>query len=483
MTGRHLLIRADASPKIGFGHVSRCLALAEFWRTCGGEVTLLTREPSSGVRERANRMGIELTELRSEPGSSQDAIETANVPAAWTILDGYNFNADFQRQIKDAGKRLLVFDDCGLLESYSADFILNQNIGANAAMYRDRAPETRLLLGSRYTQIRGELLRSRQPPRPVPETVNRILITTGGADPANVTSAILEQLSAFQVIAIIGPENPNFEQLRERFPGVEFLRNPPNIAEVMSQADLALTAAGATAWELSFLGVPFVVIAIAENQRSNAELLDRFGAGRLASISGAGAELATLAGDGEARRKMVSVQRMLFDGRGSLRTWLRLNEESLRLRPATESDARLIWRWANDPGARAASFAQEPIPWDNHVAWFQKKIRDSNCHLWIAELTEPIGQIRFDIEGDESVLSVSLDSRFRGKNLGTLLVAAAVRKFLAETGVDLIHAHVRPENNASARLFEKADFRRAGETTVKGQRALHFSFDRANLEL
>jgi RimJ/RimL family protein N-acetyltransferase len=85
--------------------------------------------------------------------------------------------------------------------------------------------------------------------------------------------------------------------------------------------------------------------------------------------------------------------------------------------------------------------------------------------------------VRFDIEGREATISISLDPAQRGKSLGTLLIWAACRKLVRESNVERIIAFIKPDNVASVRAFEKAGFVKAGETTIHGQRALRFEFE------
>ena len=251
----------------------------------------------------------------------------------------------------------------------------------------------------------------------------------------------------------------------------------------MSRADLAICAGGTTAWELSFLGVPMLVLALAENQRTNAERLDQAGAAIHANIASLADDLRTLLADPPRRAQMSARARALVDRLGTFRVWLRLNEDSLHLRPATADDCRRFWEWANDPAVRANSFTSEPIPWEPHVAWFTRKLADANTRLWIAEQADaPLGQVRFDLDASSATISVSLDATQRGRNLGALLIWSACQKLFRESPVETIHAHIKPDNTASIRAFKKAGFEPAGQTEVKGFAALRFALSRAATE-
>ena len=112
---RNLLIRADAGPEIGTGHVMRCLALAEPWLQAGAHVTLVSAHLPTLLAKRVQDSGVKLLSQPAVPGSSADAKELAQLAvkqkADWIVVDGYHFDADYQRTLKNAGQRVLFFDD------------------------------------------------------------------------------------------------------------------------------------------------------------------------------------------------------------------------------------------------------------------------------------------------------------------------------------------------------------------------------------
>ena len=306
-----LLLRADASPQIGMGHVMRCLALAEPWLQAGSAVTLLTASPPPALRARAEVLGVTIKELSAASDSPADASETIafaqSLRATWLVLDGYHFDAGFQRAVKSAGLRLLVFDDTAHATHYAADFVLNQNLGASASLYPHRDPTTRLLLGPRFVQLRGEFASfNAQAANPRLSSLApiggegrgegarppRVLVTLGGSDPDNATGEVLSVLRTIPNLTadlILGPANPHAGALQSaiRNPqsAIHLHQNPPDLPPLMARADLAICAGGTTAWELSFLGVPMLVLVLAENQRTNAERLAATGAAVHTSIA------------------------------------------------------------------------------------------------------------------------------------------------------------------------------------------------------
>ena len=97
------------------------------------------------------------------------------------VVDGYQFDAAYHKTLRDAGRKLLALDDNGDAGYYWADLVLNQNIHAQADWYAHRAPDTRLLLGTRYALLRREFLRWRGWQRDTPETAAKVMVTLAAA--------------------------------------------------------------------------------------------------------------------------------------------------------------------------------------------------------------------------------------------------------------------------------------------------------------
>jgi UDP-2,4-diacetamido-2,4,6-trideoxy-beta-L-altropyranose hydrolase len=151
-------------------------------------------------------------------------------------------------------------------------------------------------------------------------------------------------------------------------------------------------------------------------------------------------------------------------------------KKSLTLRRAEDADSRLYWEWANEPLIRQASFSSEPIPWETHAEWFEKKRRDPNCVLFVFEQKgDPVGQVRLERTGEnQAVMSVSLDKRYRGQGLGSRLIRMAARAYLEISPVERVHAYVKYGNEASSRAFLKAGYTELKPVRIKGQPARHF---------
>lgn len=331
-----LLIRADASPAIGSGHVMRCLALAKAWQNSGGSVRFLSAENIPALEERLESEGMAVNRISALPGSTSDAHLTASdaqrMDASWVVVDGYRFEPDYIRAVKSGGAKVLFLDDDGRFSSYPSDAVLNQNICADSAMYKNKGPLTRLLLGSEYVLLRPEFLVETETHQQ-PAIARNVLLTMGGSDPEKVTSKVLTALSGvkrdLEAKVVIGGGNPWYEELRSLASSlplkVEPIRSPASMAPLMTWADVAISGAGGTCWELTYLGVPSIVIALSPDQQGIATGLAERGIaislGWYANLSEQliVQTLEDLMADYDQRCAMSERGRKLVDGRGAER--------------------------------------------------------------------------------------------------------------------------------------------------------------------
>jgi UDP-2,4-diacetamido-2,4,6-trideoxy-beta-L-altropyranose hydrolase len=487
-----LCIRADADARMGTGHLMRCLALAQAWQEAGGEVMCLTDSRLPALNARLQQEGLRLEQLTADPGSDADADQTRETAerlgTGWVVLDGYHFSGAFQQRVRQGGIRVLAIDDYGHAEHYAADLVLNQNLHATEQLYCKREPHTRLLLGTRFALLRREFWERHGGKRDVPTAARKVLVTLGGSDPDKVTLKVIEALRRLEMrdleaVVVVGGGNPHLVELQaaaRRTPGrVSLLVNVTNMPEWMAWADVAVAAGGTTTWERALMGLPSLVIVLSDNQKDLARTSEQLGLGwdlgeqqELTAASLASA-LRRLLSDRQARAEMARRGPLYVDGKGAGRVAARMRAFGLKLRPADAEDCRLIWHWANEPATRLASFSSEPIPWERHQHWFRSKLNDPRCVFFIAVNVEgdPIGQVRFEVTGEEAVISVGLAERFHGRGYGPEVIQQGAEAVFAGHPVQRINAYIRTENGASYRAFEKAGFTPVETTTVRGNPA------------
>jgi len=333
-----LLIRADASPLIGSGHLLRCLALAQAWPPENGPVVFALAEGDELYGDRLRGEGFLVEGVPGPVAGRADAAATAALMRShepdWVVVDGYRFDDTYLAELLPEPGRILLLDDSGRRRLLPVAAVLNQNLHAAADLYPDRDPWTRLLLGVEYALLRREFGDAAMVAPETPAVARRILVTLGGGDPDNVTGKVLDGLAALPetdlaVRILVGETSPHLGDLRRRaeacpFP-VEILTGVADMVAQYRWAQLAVTGAGSTLWELACLGVPAVTLILADNQEPSGRLLDRqgivLGLGRHqeAGPRDIAAAVAGLLEDPDRRAAMSRAGRALVDGRGARR--------------------------------------------------------------------------------------------------------------------------------------------------------------------
>ena len=291
----NILIRVDSSPKIGVGHYMRCLVLAEELAKLGAYVRFICRHLSESQKRLITTKGCDVIVLRADDCVSQDkyklahsdwlgvsqscdALGTKNVSSDriwnWIIVDHYGIDICWENAVRTCNTRMLVIDDL-YDRAHHCEIFLNQNIVEKPyQIYENKLPESAsILIGPRYSLLRPEFEFFRRTVKIRQGSIKRILVLFGGADLGNMTGLTLEALTdfrqeEFQITVVIGElhtcrneiENICFKR------GYEFICQASNMAELMVHADLAIGAAGTTSWERCCVGLPSIIVSIAENQ-------------------------------------------------------------------------------------------------------------------------------------------------------------------------------------------------------------------------
>jgi spore coat polysaccharide biosynthesis predicted glycosyltransferase SpsG len=402
---------------------------------------------------------------RWEAEEAQIAVpgEEANLKVSAVVVDGYDLPQHEMASLPDSVPVLSLADHGVGSELAAASLILDQNLGAEPAVYRSSNEGAHLLLGPRYALLRRDVIAvaAARESGDARHSARRLLVALGGHPDSELRSRVSEALGARGLRHLT---RIDLEGLSETGPA-------------MAVSDLAVSTAGSTAWELAATGVPALLIAIAPNQVPVAARLAAIGAVVDATSARAPDELAALISDlassPERRSAMMEVGRTLVDGRGASRVAAALRGQTLTTRLAGMADARILWEWANDPEVRNSSFHTEPIGWEDHVRWFERRIGEPTTRIYICadEDGALVGQLRVECHDRVGVIDVSIARNRRGEGLAAPLISAGVRRAfedLPSTMLEVLVAEIRMENARSARSFEAADFDREERAGAAG---------------
>lgn len=274
-----ILIRADASPTIGTGHVMRCLAVAEALRDQGHETLFAAVESTPAIDRRLSADGFRHVSIAGPVGEAADLAATRSLlrreHGSAVMLDGYRFGEAYRAGLQAAGARVLAWDDLGDGTPLHADLVVNAAPQAAALPYGTMAPGALLLLGPGYAPLRREVrLAAREPRRSVAERPV-LLVTFGGSDPLGLTGPVVEALAAARpdgcrIVAVVGGSNPRAAELAalagRLCPDVMVEIDCPRMGALMAESGLAVSAGGGTMGELAALAVPTLLVVTADNQ-------------------------------------------------------------------------------------------------------------------------------------------------------------------------------------------------------------------------
>lgn len=310
MKAKNVAFRVDASFEIGSGHVMRCLTLAQALRESGVTCTFMCADLPGNMCNFIKKNGFEVWKV-SRPHSACFNEEALSSPLDhsrwlgcsqledaqlckrilrenfydWIVVDHYALDAAWERELRHCCSKILVIDDLAD-RLHDCELLVDQSLGRRRQDYKELVGcDTTLMVGASYALLRPEFFsfRASSLARRRNITVKHITINMGGADSGNATGQILEVLknqsflSSLIITVIMGGLSPwvdavkaSAERLRSQ---VEVVVSISNMAEVMSNSDLMIGAAGSTSWERCCLGVPALMVVLADNQEHIAAAL------------------------------------------------------------------------------------------------------------------------------------------------------------------------------------------------------------------
>ncbi len=252
----------EGSSEMGMGHVYRSLTFAkELMTNLGAKIYFLTKS-SENVIKKIEDENFKTIKLKNDE-EIIDYIKKLGLNAV--IIDNLDYNENILKKIKNTVK-IVIVDNVTSKNNVYADIVINL-VGSNFVNknFFDKNINTQFFCGPKYLMLRDEFDTLRKKKDLKPE-IEDILLIFGGSDPSNHTSRVLEKLSSnIRVNIVLGPEFKDFEDLNQTLEkhgnkNVTIHNQPDNVAELMYNADLAITSPGLSMFEAVYLGTPVLVI-------------------------------------------------------------------------------------------------------------------------------------------------------------------------------------------------------------------------------
>jgi UDP-2,4-diacetamido-2,4,6-trideoxy-beta-L-altropyranose hydrolase len=308
--------RADASLDIGTGHVMRCLTLADALRERGAQCLFISRAHQGNLLAQIRQRGFEVVELQTtasfqpeaQPAHAawlgshwqDDAQQTLQALTGqaldWLVVDHYALDVRWEQALRAHVSKLLIIDDLAD-RTHDCDVLLDQNLGRKAEDYATRVPAAcKLLIGPAYALLRPEfaLVREQSLARRQQLSLRHLLISLGGVDRDSITLKVLDALQQSslppncRITVVMGEQAPGLHSVQQQATKMQWATevqvNVRDMAALMANSDLAIGAAGTTAWERCCLGLPSIALVLADNQRTVAAALAAAGCAKVLPV-------------------------------------------------------------------------------------------------------------------------------------------------------------------------------------------------------
>ena len=495
----NIVIRTDSSVHIGSGHVMRDLVLAKALLRLGHDISFASRPQDGDYIDYIKQQGFSVHELARPdewltPKSSADYLAWLQVSPKTdieqfcavikstdlVIVDHYALGAEWEEEIKSHFDcKIVAIDD--LVREHSADIVIDQTLLRRPEEYLHSNNNGINLTGSEYALLHPKFTAKRElalETNVCPNTV-KVLISMGGIDKNNITSEVLQALLLLesekpQVTVLLSRKSPSYEDVRrfciQHSDWTKHIDFSDDMADVLSEHAVAIGAPGTTAWERACLGVPSIIIPLADNQRTIANNLVK-------------TDSAILVEPEQIKTHLISSYKTL------VLNWLKYHRNSLKLcdglgvkrvswyidnlllgkvakvllRPASTEDIEQVYYWQCQPETRKYALTSEKPTWDTHKVWMQKKLESVQNYFYIiqaGDTKESVGVIRLDrIKNAEYLLSIFISPEYFGQG-----IAKSALSFVDDIHQHVtLHATVMENNAASQQLFIAAKYKRTSK--------------------
>jgi len=457
-------IRTDGNHLIGLGHLVRCMALANMLKN-NFSITFYFKDIPKAIFTELEYLGYICFRIDKE----KEFIERLNINTI-AVLDGYQFDSTYQKQIKATSAELVCIDDLHDKEFY-ADLIINHAPGIKPEDYMAH-PYTQYALGPDYSLLRPAFLEQTKKKRKI-EKIETVLICFGGSDYRNLTEStlqvILSNVNFKKIIVVTGSAHFCSDVLNLLINNDSRIVHYNSVDEkqmlsIMLESDLAIVPASGILLEVIAAGCIAISGMYAENQKfvySNYKKTGYF----IDAIDFNEVNLRVAIN--KSFKINVDAQKIIdgSSGKRLLKYFLHLElKGKMKLRKADKTDEKITYHWAANPLVRVHSFNKHIITEEEHFCWFQNKLSDIQCVFLIAEKDNlPIGSIRFDLKENQAIISYLIDPERHGNGLGQILLANGI-KYILDTSIknDLkkIVGFVMKSNIPSIKAFERLGFKK-----------------------
>lgn len=484
---KNIYFRVDFGGLIGRGHLSRCIALAEVFKSKNyNPIFVIRKRPSTenvklsfetiwlSKTEDVSSVQAENWRVGSPESEAKEMLEVIKADST-VVLDHYALDISFQKIIKEKNHKIILFQDTYNKE-FKADVLINYNIGAEKK-YQSLGglQSTVLLLGPQYAPLNLDYSRKHALRFVQNSNISTIGIYLGGVEKEQlkkVASAITKVDYFFDKKiewVVNSEEERNFLASILTNLKYEIHVRLPGLIDLYERSQLFIGACGVSFLERACIGISQFNFLVADNQKDIAEniisnqLGSTLGDLRFSDEKQIILNLQkALIISSDQNEKMVKSSFLLVDGLGAIRIVNKCVSD-WSFRKAELKDSATILNWRNNPEIYRYLFNPAPVELIDHEKWLQQITNKQSVLFLIAEFKgTPAGTVRFDFNDDfkEAEVGIYLAPEMHGKGLSVSMLSesevVAQKEF---SSLKKIIAKVLLENIASKKMFEKAHYK------------------------
>lgn len=471
-----VFILTESGDGIGFGHLTRCIALYQAIEKKGHSPELVINAGRSILNLIENN-NYRLLNWIAEQEKLIYLIKNAD----FVIIDSYLAQKPLYDKIsRITSGNLLMIDDFNRME-YPRGIVVNPSIYGDELKYPGKGGVT-YLLGRDYIILRKEFWDV--PKKKINKKIKKALITFGGSYKKDLAGKIAGFLKEkFGIRSDVVGNGGNKVSAKQ-------------MLKLMLEADICISGGGQTTYELARVGVPAVGICFAENQAMNLKGWEKKGTLRyvgwyndkdlIEKISKGVNSVRSYS----KRGKLNKAGKSCIDGRGAKRIIQVIQEKVLlqnregnallKLRNVTKDDCRAIWHWRNHPEVRKVCYKTEPLLYKEHRRWFNDRIDRAGTDFFIVENEnkQKIGQVRFEKNSKNSAwININLNPDFFGKGLGSKIIKNATGYYMGKyPEIKDVKAEILDTNIVSQKAFKRAGYGFHKHVILKDKKTSIFKF-------
>jgi UDP-2,4-diacetamido-2,4,6-trideoxy-beta-L-altropyranose hydrolase/UDP-4-amino-4,6-dideoxy-N-acetyl-beta-L-altrosamine N-acetyltransferase len=497
-----VVFRVDASLTMGTGHVMRCLTLAQVLKENGANVEFICRKHEGNLIDKIRSSEFVVYELEvfeetkvdnklahshwlgaTQKQDANDCIDVfKSEKVDWLIVDHYSLDEQWQKRLKPYYEKLMVIDDLAD-RKHQCDILLDQTFGRQQEDYLTLTPkDCELLLGSQYALLRPEFAEWRgfSLERRSKSKFKQLLINMGGVDVDNVTEKILGELkicnlpSDIKITVVMGGSAPYLESVKSKAITLPYKTEVKvdvgNMAEIMSNSDIAIGAAGSTTWERCCLGLPTIQIVIAKNQLFSAEILAHHNIVKLAKEIKETTHL--LERSSEWMKNIASSALEICDGMGSYKVFNKMADYKVTLQKfgevdlcnyvnLDENDKALVLNMRNHSQVKKWMYSQDSISKAEHFNFIKSLENDVDRRYFLVKQKEIIiGAVNFaNIRSNKPAIFGFYANPFEQMlGVGRMLELTSLHFIFREINLSKLTLEVFSDNKQVVNLHKKFGF-------------------------